>query len=465
MPQDQAQNDRIVWIWDLETRKIPAASPAAMEIWGCDSLPELTMRMFPPNHTLTIIAAQADAELDETQPFIEITCDLAGRKGLQIRIDRPAGRHLLRFYIRTPEPSPGPDPVDPKAAFDAAPVAMSILDSQGNVLKDNDAASALFGARAARRWQSRHVSRDAQNAGRALTHARQHGGDSYTASLSSPSAQRRMTISLSRLAPGSNGEPQFLATAMPILEDEIQAFSGNAAEIALQSAPEGVAVFSLETSAMLYANHVAAEIADAFKGPIAPETTLQTIFPADAESLREARNEMIIDPLRRVRPLTLTHPEQAAGPKLNVRATIGLWREEMALFLWIDSAEPAAAAPPPTDGAAAPGPAPQPSAPAQPPEDAPEVRRDANDANDANTANRDSLRRIERAGLIARASHALRTSVTSARGFAELLLQQRQPAEQQRESLGAILDATDELRATLETFLATLSEIEQEHDP
>lgn len=464
MPQDVGeleQSSEAVWVWDLGLRRIRFANANAIALWGADSEIELFSRVFGPSDPMTRAGAEARARLDAGEASIRLIADIAGFRALELRCDQATrAPHLITFShnLQTPPIAPTVRDGLPESAFDAAPFPMTVLSASGAVLRENPAAEALFGAARGVDWLARHADDGAVET--TLAHAAAVGGAGYVARLRVLGGRRRLSINLTALGVEDGPEPQLLASATPIPEAEDALLSGNAAEDVLHAAPSAVAVFSLETEDLLYANAAAIALSDAFSAAGAPGASLQTLFPADAAALRSARREVILDTTQTPRSVSLQKPG-AAEDRLFTQATIGLWRGAAALLLWMwpHARPPEGAAPIDALIAEYRGAAAAPAAePAQPRIERAAQRLPA--AADLGESAVDHSVRIRRAALIAKSSHAMRTNITSIRGFAELLQSAEYTPEAAQERLSDILSASDALSETLEAFLGELMQIE-----
>lgn len=443
MPQDvgeQHENTLAVWIWDLGLRRIRAANAPALALWGAESEVELFTRVFGSSDPMTRAGVEAYDLIATGEAQVHLSADIAGRAGVRLHVDQPTqAAHLLRCAHRLSDaPPPRAEPDLPDTAFAAAPFAMTVLDAQGQVVSQNPAALALFGPTAQTLWRERHV--EPPEADAALTHALATGGGGYVARLAVLGGRRRLSINLTALA---GPERRLLASATPIPSAEGGMLSGNAAEDVLHAAPSALAVFSLETEELLYANAAALALTPAFEAPTAGETTLASLFADDLTALRQARSDLLIDTRQSPRTLDLAHPADA-GARLAVETTIGFWRGSSAYFLWFRPSGAAPSAPAATPSAPVVAPIPTPPRPVE----------------DADRDGAQHATRIARAAVIARASHAMRTNATSVRGFAELLLSSDHDPDEAEEKLRDILTATDALSAALESLLADLSRLE-----
>ncbi len=437
MPQDvgeQQENALAVWIWDLGLRRIRAANAPALALWGASSEVELFTQVFGPSDPMTRAGVEARARLDGGEAQVRLVADVAGLTGLTLHCDQPTrAPHLLRFAHQINGGAGRQPPPLPDSVFDAAPFAMSVIDANGAVERENAAAKALYGPQPAAEWRQRHAEQTVVEA--AMAHASAHGGAGYVAQLRVLGGRRRLSINLTAIGDASDGAPSLLASASPIPDADDALLSGNAAEEVLHAAPSAVAVFSLETEELLYANAAASALGAVFREP---EAALRSVFPNDAAALRRARSEILLDVRQTPRALSLPRPDQGDG-RLFAQATIGFWRGASAFFLWMwPQARPTSEAPAPVEPVAdkTVGAVPPPAAAVN------------------------HAQRIQRAALIAEASHAMRTNVTSIRGFAELLIEQKHDTPQAGERLRDIVAASDQLAATLEAFLTQLMRLE-----
>ena len=174
-----------------------------------------------------------------------------------------------------------------------------------------------------------------------------------------------MSVSLARLDERLGASSPLLATCLPIPEEETAMLRGNAAEVVLQSAPDAIAVFSLETGALQFSNRRAVALSPDFRTSGVFGATLETLFPSSAERIRGALTQVMLDVRQTPKQMQIPHPS-GDGRMLSVRVSMSLWRGDAALWLWIDPSSVEAKPAPPSPADSQKQPAPRALAPAVP---------------------------------------------------------------------------------------------------